>query len=363
MLYCEYMIKPQRLRVGDKVAIISLSSGVLGEEFAAHELALGEKRLEELGLAFEYLSNSRSGIEYIKHHPEARAQDLKTAFTDDSIKGIICAIGGDDTYKTLPYLLDDPEFVEAVNNNPKIFLGFSDTTNNHLMFYKLGLQTYYGQAFLTDLAEFADSMLPYTKSWTMELLEPAQSREIISSPIWYDERESYGPEQIGIDRISHQEARGYEVLRGTGVVEGELLGGCIESLYKLLVGGRYPNQQEVMKKYQLFPSSSEWEGKILFAETSEEKPAPDKLRQMLKTLENANVFDKIRGIIVGKPQDEQFYEEYKDIWLDATEAYDIPILYNLNFGHAAPRCILPYGGKVKIDFSIAKIFLQEPLVS
>lgn len=357
------MIKPHRLKTGDKVAIVSLSSGVLGEAFAAHELELGERRLQELGLRFEYMPNSRKGIEYIKNHPDARASDLKLAFTDDSIKGIICAIGGDDTYRTIPFLLEDPEFIKAVKTNPKVFLGFSDTTNNHLMFYKLGLQTYYGQAFLTDFAEFAKDMLPYTKSWTLELLEPTESREIISSPYWYEERKSFGVEQIGIDRISHQEMRGYEVLRGEGMVDGELLGGCIESLHESLAGGRYPDQLEIMKKYQLFPSSDAWEGKILFIETSEEKPTPDRLRQMLKTLEGTKVFESTRAVIIGKPQDEQFYEEYKAVWLEATEAYNLPIMYNVNFGHAAPRCILPYGGKAKIDFNLAEIFLQEPLVS
>lgn len=185
------MINPSRLQPGDKAAIVSLSSGVLGEPFAAHELELGEKRLTELGLQFEYMPNSRKGIEYIKNHPEARAEDLKRAFADDSIKGIICAIGGDDTYKTIPHLLDDYEFIELVRNNPKVFLGFSDTTNNHLMFYKLGLQTCYGQAFLTDFAEFAKNMLPYTKEWAGRLLSPTGRIEIVSSPVWYEERQSF----------------------------------------------------------------------------------------------------------------------------------------------------------------------------
>lgn len=133
------MIKSQKLQPGDKVAIASLSSGVAGEVFVAHELELGERRLSELGLKFEYMPNAKKGIEYIKNHPEARAEDLKAAFKDDSIKAIVCAIGGDDTFRTVPYLMDDPGFIALVMDSPKIFLGFSDTTVNHLMFYKLGL--------------------------------------------------------------------------------------------------------------------------------------------------------------------------------------------------------------------------------
>lgn len=40
------------------------------------------------------MPNALRGIEYLKNHPEARAQDLKDAFYDKSIKAIICAIGG-----------------------------------------------------------------------------------------------------------------------------------------------------------------------------------------------------------------------------------------------------------------------------
>lgn len=357
------MIKPPKLRYGDKVAIVSLSSGVLGELFAVHELELGEKRLHELGLEVEYMPNSRKGLQYIKNHPEARAQDLKRAFADESIKGIICAIGGDDTYRTIPYLLDDLDFIESVKDNPKVFLGFSDTTNNHLMFYKLGLQTYYGQAFLTDFAEFADKMLPYTREWSKQLFNPSIGKEIASSPIWYEERQDFGATQAGTDRITHDETHGYEVLRGSGSVQGELLGGCIESLYDQLTGDRYDEEKNVIAKYNIFPSSKQWRGKVLFAETSEEKPSPEKLKRMLAALDEFGVLSEVSAVLVGKPQDEVFYEEYKKEWLDATEKYDLPILYNLNIGHAAPRCILPYGANIRIDFDLARIYLEESLVS
>ncbi|MGE5677620.1 MAG: LD-carboxypeptidase, partial [Pseudomonadota bacterium] len=126
------MNKPKALVKGDRVAIVSLSSGMLGEEFNRHEVARGLKRLEEFGLEAVFMPNSLKGIEYLKKHPEARAQDLKEAFMDDSIKGIICAIGGDDTYRLLPYLMEDEEFKRKVAEKPKLFTGYSDTTINHL---------------------------------------------------------------------------------------------------------------------------------------------------------------------------------------------------------------------------------------
>ena len=49
------MNKPYRLNKGDKVAIVSLSSGILGEQFVVHELDLGVKRSKYDAVSrFEY---------------------------------------------------------------------------------------------------------------------------------------------------------------------------------------------------------------------------------------------------------------------------------------------------------------------
>ena len=109
----------RKLRKGDKIAIVSLSSGMLGEEFCSHDIEIGVKRLKEYGLEPVFMPNALKGIEYLKEHPKARAKDLKDAFFDDSIAGIICAIGGDDTYRTLQYLMEDEDFIKAVQKNPK----------------------------------------------------------------------------------------------------------------------------------------------------------------------------------------------------------------------------------------------------
>ena len=85
------------------VAVVSLSAGVLGESFAKHELDIGAKRLADYGLNVRFMPHALAGIEYIKNHPEDRAADLLAAFRDPEIDMILCAIGGDDTYRLAPY--------------------------------------------------------------------------------------------------------------------------------------------------------------------------------------------------------------------------------------------------------------------
>ena len=131
------------MRYDSTIGIVSLSSGVIGEDFVKHEVDLGLQRLKDLGLkSLSFCPHSLKGLDFIKDHPEARAEDLMQAFSDDSINMILCAIGGDDTYRLLPYLFEKDQLQKVIK--PKIFLGFSDTTMNHLMLHKLGVKTFYG---------------------------------------------------------------------------------------------------------------------------------------------------------------------------------------------------------------------------
>lgn len=355
------MNKPKRLKKGDKVAIVSLSSGLLGEPQCSHQLKHGIDRIKKLGLVPVFMENTLKGINYLCENPQSRANDLKQAFFDDDIKAIICAIGGDETYRLLPYLLDDSTFIEKVKNNPKIFMGFSDTTNNHLMFYKLGMVSFYGPAFLTDFAELDLNMLIYTEECVKQLFENTNTIEIKSSETWYLDRVDYSSKSLGIARIQRPEEKGYDIIYGIGVIEGDLLGGCVESLYDGYTGNRYTEQKIIYEKYQLMPTIHDWKNKIMFIETSEEKPSPQTFKKYLKYFGDQGVFAVIKALMVGKPIDEVYYDEYRQILKRFADKYHLPIIYNVNFGHSYPRTILPYGLKTRIDFSNRQIFIIEAM--
>jgi len=356
-----YMITPARLKPGDTIAIVSLSSGVLGEDFVKHEVKLMEERLKNVFyLNFVYMDNALKGEKFLLEHPEARAEDLKQAFLDKEVKAIWNALGGDDAFRTLPYLMND-DFRKIVQKNPKIFIGFSDTTNNHLMLHKMGLATYYAPALLSDIAELGPEIFPYSKDWLMELFNPTQNRILQPSPVWYKSRTNFGPDQLGVAREEQKETHGY-IFSGKGTIEGNLLGGCLDSLYEMLKFPRYDDQKDIFTKYPIFPERAEWKNKILFTETSEERPAPEKHLKMLESLEECGVFNEIAALIYGKPQDEVYFDEYLENIKHFSDKYGFPFVYNLNFGHTTPRMILPYEQKMRIDFSNEKISLIGEMV-
>jgi len=141
------MIKPKKLKRGDKIATISLSWGGAGDIPFRYEAAK-EQLQKQFDLEVVETKHSLKPSDWIYKNPKARAEDLMEALEDKSIKAIFSNIGGEESVRTLPYI-----DLEIIKNNPKIFIGFSDTTVTHFCFYKAGITSFYGTSTLVGFAE------------------------------------------------------------------------------------------------------------------------------------------------------------------------------------------------------------------
>lgn len=338
------------------VGIVSLSAGTIGENFVRHELEIGVKRLETFGLKVKFLPNALKGRAYVSAHPEKRAEDLLEAFNDDEIDMILCAIGGDDTYRLTPYLFENDQLKKAVKD--KIFLGFSDSTVNHFMLHRVGLNTFYGQSFLADICDIGKDMPPYSKKYFLELINEGTIKEIAPSEVWYENRKDYSVEAIGTELTAHENS-GFELLQGKSVFSGKILGGCIDTIYDMFDNGRYEDSAAVCQKYELFPAAEQWKGKILLLETSEVTASPQLYRKMLAQLKNYGIFDEVSGVIVGKPMNKIYFDEYKSILKEVIADENLPVVVNISIGHALPRCIIPLGRNCIVDVNNQKITFTE----
>ena len=334
------------------ISIVSLSHGMLGEPYAKHELELGLKRLESYGVKVKFTDHALAGARYLAAHPEARAADWLQAFRDEETDMIVTAIGGDDTYRLLPFLFGNDELKNALEQ--KVFLGFSDTTTNHFMLQKLGLPSFYGQAFLPDICELGPEMLPYSRRYFEELIATRQIKEITPSPVWYDNRWDFSPAALGTEPVAHKN-EGFVLLQGPAVFFGTILGGCIDTIFDYFDPTRYPDSPALCKQYGLFPSAEDWQGKILLLESSEEKPAPERYRAALEHLKRRGVFEAVSGILVGQPQDCCYEAEYWALLRETVANPDLPILANLPIGHSTPRCIMPFGVQCTVDAEKQKL--------
>lgn len=339
------------------VGVVSLSAGTLGEDFVRHELELGVRRLKDYGVRVKFLPHALKGIGYVKAHPEQRAADLLEAFRDPEIDLILCAIGGDDTYRLLPYLFEEGRLEKAACQKP--FLGFSDSTVNHFMLHKVGLPTFYGQAFLSDVCEMDKEMLPYTRRYFEELLRTGAIRQVEPSDVWYEGRTDYGPACLGTPLPAHP-AEGWKLLQGPPAFSGKILGGCLDTLYDFFDGERYADMPALCRKYGLFPDAADWQGRILLLETSEEQMSPEKFSRALGFLKEAGVFKAVSGVLFGRPMDNVYREEYHRRLAAAVDDPALPILADVSVGHALPRCILPFGVNARVDTQARTITFGAP---
>ena len=286
--------KPNMLNRGDKIALVSLSWGGAGDENLLWRYKQGKERLEQVfGLEVIEMKHTLAGTEYIYNHPEKRAEDLMNAFQDNSIKGIIACIGGIESIRMLPYI----DF-NIISNNPKIFMGYSDTTTTHLFCYKAGISSIYGPTLLVDFAENV-SMSQYTVEHIEKTLFSSEViGEIEPSLQWTSEYLPWEENNKLIQR-KFKVNSGYELIQGKGIVKGHLIGGCFEVF-------------DMLRGTEVFPKLEDFDDSILFIETSEEKPPTWLIECSLRIYGINGILDRVNGIIWGKPQDETYYEEYKD---------------------------------------------------
>ncbi|RLC90909.1 MAG: LD-carboxypeptidase [Chloroflexi bacterium] len=345
------MIKPQKLQPGDKVATISLSWG--GPGTLPHRYEAGKRQLQaEFGLTVIETPHALSDVSWLQRNPQARAADLMAAFADPAIKAIISTIGGDDSIRILPYL-----DLDVIRSNPKILLGFSDTTITHLACFKAGLVSFYGPAIMAGFAENG-GMFPYmvdsvrktlfsaatigniepnTDGWTVEILD------------WADPENQTRKRKL-------KPSPGWKFIQGKGVRRGYLIGGCFEVL-------------DWLRGTDFWPQPDMWQDAILFLETSEEAPPPSTVQYGLRTYAALGILKRLSGILFARPggqiAPEQFNEYDEVIRQVVTEEEglaDLPIITHMDFGHTDPMFVLPYGVQAEIDCDAQQFAIVENAV-
>ena len=147
-------VKPNRLKAGDTVASLSPSWG--GPAIFPRIYELGVRNLKaNFHLQIKEYPTTRGDPELLHGNPEMRAKDVNSAFSDREVAGIISSIGGDDSIRILSYLSK-----EAIKSNPKVLMGYSDTTTLLSYCNQLGLVTFHGPSIMAGFSQMEN--LPAT---------------------------------------------------------------------------------------------------------------------------------------------------------------------------------------------------------
>lgn len=341
------MKKIKSLKPNSKIAIISPSNGL---PFLFPDIyELGIKNLREI-FNFEVIEmpHARMAPEELYKNPQLRAEDINQAFEDETIDGIIISIGGYESVRILQYL-----DIDMILNHPKLIMGFSDATTFLSYLNYKGMTTLYGPSIMAGFAQLQHLSQQYTDH-IKEMFFGRQYPYIYNTySQWtngYQDWRNIGTLGQCTEFFSNKE--GYIFLQGAQSKEGLLWGGCIEVL-------------EFLKGTKYWPDENFWKDRILFFETSEDKPLPHQVGYMLRNYGTQGILNKVRGILFGRPKDYSDKEKIElnsivlEIVANEFGARDIPIVMNMDFGHTDPKIILPLGGKVRIDVERQQISLMD----
>ncbi len=323
---------PKHLMNNSKIGVVALSAGV-GTHLDDYKKSI--KTLENKGFSIIETASVRS-LEEVANTPEIRAKELDRLVTDTDVEMIMCATGGDFLIEILPYVNYD-----NIENNPKWIMGASDPTSLlYLITTKLDIATLYGHN---------------AGSYDAEVLHPSQeiSLEIIkgnipiqnSYPLFETDKNNR------VDGYALDQKVIWETLNGNVDITGRIIGGCIDCL-RDIIGTRFDYTKDFIQKYK--EDGIIWYFDI-FSQTSE-----DFYRTLLQ-MKEAGWFQYIKGVMVGRVKYPNSYTSMTYEKALKKVFFNIPIIWNADIGHVAPKMTIINGSIAHIESKdgIGKIEMEE----
>ena len=297
------MIFPEKLKIGDKIGIISPA-----RKITLNELDPAIKTIESWKLKVELGSNLFEVDNQFSGTIEQRSTDLQTMIDDDSIKAILCARGG---YGTVQ-IIDNIDF-SKLKNNPKWIVGYSDVTVLHSHLNKLGIASLHA---------------------TMPINFKTNAKESLASL------------KNGLFGNENNILCGPHPFNKFGKVEAEVVGGNLSILYSLLGSN----------------SDVDTDGKILFIEDLDEYMYH--VDRMMMNLKRNGKLKNLKALIIGGMSDMNdntipFGKTAEEIILEYIKEFDFPVCFNFPAGHLDDNRTLVFGKECTIEINENGVILKQ----
>lgn len=307
-----------KLQSGDEVRVIAPSRSLAMISENLRQIA--DARFAEMGLKITFGQHVSESDDFGSSSISSRVEDIHEAFRDSNVKAVLTVIGGFNSNQLLRYL-----DWELIKSNPKIFCGFSDITAlNNAIYAKTGLVSYSGPHYSTFGQELG---FEYTLEYFKKCLMSDEPFEIVPSAQWSDD-------------AWYADQQNREFIDGTGwlsINEGEATGtllGANLCTFNLLQGTEY------------FPDLT---NSVLFIEDDEDTN-PSLFDRDLQSLIHQPGFAGVKGIVIGRFQKASRMTDdlLTKIIRSKQELNNIPVIANVEFGHADPKITFPIGGEVEL---------------
>lgn len=288
-------IRPNRIKRGDTVGLVALSSPLKMEQLKAKI-----DFIESMGLHYKLGQTIGMPDGMLAGTDEERLEDFHTMIQDPEIKAIFCVRGG----YGIARIADKIDY-QLIEENPKIIWGFSDVTYLHTTINEF-----------SDVVTFHGPMLSNGEESLDEL--SAKMFQQLFTPIEIQYSEMISP---------------LETISG-GVVRGELTGGNLNRLVSTL-GTKFEFDAR---------------GKIILLEDIDESLG--RIDGLMNQLRLARKLEQAAGFVIGsftKLSDGETYDQVLDIMREYLAPLQKPVVARFNIGHCKPNIGIPLGVDAILD--------------
>ncbi|AIQ47902.1 peptidase S66 [Paenibacillus sp. FSL R7-0273] len=262
-----------------------------------------------------------------------RGSEFNQMMQDGEIGLIIPPWGGE-------LLIEMLEFIDFDEIRPKWVLGFSDIS---LLLLAITLRTGIATAHGPSLGDLRGQQTDETTAMWQKVLSTPSGGSIVqqSSP------KHEGPEEASAEALTSPFGQNtltvWKSVSGQDVsLKGRLLGGCIDVI-RHIIGTPYGDVQRFNSRF------AGGEPIVWYLENCDLNTAD--LRRSLVHMKYAGWFENCSGILFGRSGGNQPLLGYtaEDVYRDLAEDLQLPVLYDLDFGHVPPQMTLVNGAYAEVE--------------
>ncbi|WP_034271095.1 S66 family peptidase [Actinospica robiniae] len=336
---------PLPLRLGDRIAVTSPSSGVPDALRARLRTAI--QTVEAYGYEV-MVGECMDGTGHVSADAPKRARELTALLTDPSVRAVVPPWGGETAIDLLE-LLDWPAIMAA---EPTWLVGFSDmSTILTPLTLRTGIATIHGNNLMDTPYRAPEGLLTWLDlaaagpGATLRQDSPGRYR----AEGFDDYRKNPGVRELTLDTPG----RWIRLDRPEPVeVTGRLIGGCIETLCHT-AGTRYGDVAGFAREHAP-------EGLIVYVEAASDDAFT--ICRSLHGMRLAGFFTNANAVLVGRTRaaDAASLTQHQAV-LDALSALDVPIIADVECGHVVPYMPVVNGALARLTYSDTENSLTQTL--
>lgn len=320
---------PEEITKNKVIGVTATSMGIT-DSYDIERLSKAYKYLEEKGYKIIETKNVRTNKHFVSSNGKTRAQEFMDLWSNNKIGWIAQASGGEFLMEMLPYI--NKEVI--INNYPKWITGYSDCSL--LNFY---ITTNYNIATMTttNIGHYGMDIIDESMINQLNILENPSFSVQKSFKLYelkkLDKHKSYNlTEKVTYKHLYNKKH---------DKISGRLIGGCIDVLSEL-PGTTFDNTKNFCQE---FP-----EGMLWYLENCEQSILS--LYRILWQMKNSGWFNNMNGIIIGRTRSKETIADlsYEDILHKVFDDMNIPVIYDVDFGHVMPQWTMINGSYAEFNY-------------